>query len=354
MRIVWIDVAKAYGMILVFYGHIVERFVWLGYVSAQFQLKFIYAFHMPLFFILSGYILANKKNNFRFCLASRIVPYIFFNLLALLIEIPKDILSNKLGQNLSHYAHGLLSFIRGYPTFNFMTWFLVCLFTVEIIDFVLRQHIKTNRGLFIAATYLYLAGNLVIANIDFFTSSTGILKNYWYVHESLVMYIFYQLGSICKHSNFLEKETSSTLQILTLIFTGLFFFSTLDLNSAVNTAVSVHGNVLLFPLTAIAGSLFLISIAKLTPPCSLILFFGQNTLVLLGLNGLFYHFVNEPCTRQLSVFLPDSQLAVFVICGLATLASLAISFPCVLVLNKFLPQLVGKPRIDGPILKRLV
>jgi acyltransferase len=144
------------------------------------------------------------------------------------------------------------------------------------------------------------------------------------------------------------------LQILTLIFTGLFFFSTLDLNSAVNTAVSVHGNVLLFPLTAIAGSLFLISIAKLTPPCSLILFFGQNTLVLLGLNGLFYHFVNEPCTRQLSVFLPDSQLAVFVICGLATLASLAISFPCVLVLNKFLPQLVGKPRIDGPILKRLV
>jgi len=51
VRILWIDIAKAYGIILVFYGHFVERLSRLGYEAAFIPLKFIYSFHMPLFFI---------------------------------------------------------------------------------------------------------------------------------------------------------------------------------------------------------------------------------------------------------------------------------------------------------------
>lgn len=81
-RIVWIDIAKAYGIILVFYGHFAKRLSDLGCGEAFIQLKFIYSFHMPLFFIICGYLY--KRTNYSFSdflkyhLMSRIIPVIFF------------------------------------------------------------------------------------------------------------------------------------------------------------------------------------------------------------------------------------------------------------------------------------
>ena len=46
-RINWIDMAKGYGIIAVFIGHMVQNSA-LG--------LFVYSFHLPLFFFLSGYL----------------------------------------------------------------------------------------------------------------------------------------------------------------------------------------------------------------------------------------------------------------------------------------------------------
>ena len=62
-RIFWLDIAKAYGIILVFYGHIIERFEALGISSMSDQRQIIYGFHIPLFFIVSGYF---SKNSWLF------------------------------------------------------------------------------------------------------------------------------------------------------------------------------------------------------------------------------------------------------------------------------------------------
>ena len=44
----WIDLAKVIGIFLVIYGH--------GNLANQHIKEFIYTFHMPLFFVLSGLI----------------------------------------------------------------------------------------------------------------------------------------------------------------------------------------------------------------------------------------------------------------------------------------------------------
>ena len=351
MRITWIDSAKAYGIALVFYGHILESLTQLQNNSLLLQYKLIYAFHMPLFFILSGYLSKNSKLNFRYRLASRIVPVLFFNLLAFPFKVIEDIYSNKFFHNIGFYLYSLLSLTRGYPMFDFMTWFLVCLFTVESIDFLLRRYIKTNKGLIVATICLYLIGELITLKPKFFTFATGISVDFWYANEALIAYLFYQFGSTLKRSEFLETKTLPALQIAILIFTGLFFLFTFNLNSAVNMAGSRHGNLILFPLTAIAGSLFVILIAKLVPANKIIIFIDQNTLILLGINGFFVHFMNEKIASWIKVFLSDSHLIVFEICGMTTLISMILSIPAILILNKFIPQLVGKPRNNGPILK---
>lgn len=51
-RVEWVDVAKGIGIILVVLGH---------NQSPDYIIKFIYSFHMPLFFFLSGYLTNPSK-----------------------------------------------------------------------------------------------------------------------------------------------------------------------------------------------------------------------------------------------------------------------------------------------------
>ena len=50
-RIEWIDIAKGIGIILVVIGHISQ---------IEVLNDIIYSFHMPLFFIISGYLYKRK------------------------------------------------------------------------------------------------------------------------------------------------------------------------------------------------------------------------------------------------------------------------------------------------------
>ena len=64
----WIDLAKGIGIILVLIGH--SKFLPITLKN------YIYSFHMPLFFILSGYVFSNKYNfkDFYFISCTHITP----------------------------------------------------------------------------------------------------------------------------------------------------------------------------------------------------------------------------------------------------------------------------------------
>ena len=54
-RVEWVDTAKAWGILLVYYGHFVQAVYKLdNNAVALSQEKLIYSFHMPLFTLLSG------------------------------------------------------------------------------------------------------------------------------------------------------------------------------------------------------------------------------------------------------------------------------------------------------------
>lgn len=81
-RIEYIDLAKGVGIILVVIGHSISG---IGY-------KFIYSFHMPLFFFLSGMCFSIEKYPyFASFLAKRakqiLVPCFFFTSISLLLGI---------------------------------------------------------------------------------------------------------------------------------------------------------------------------------------------------------------------------------------------------------------------------
>lgn len=77
-RIVWIDYAKAIGILFVVMGH--------SYYSHPSVVYIIFLFHMPLFFFISGY-LYNVNKNCRELIHNNIktllVPFLLFNLIGL-------------------------------------------------------------------------------------------------------------------------------------------------------------------------------------------------------------------------------------------------------------------------------
>ncbi|MBW2557856.1 MAG: hypothetical protein JRD69_03315 [Deltaproteobacteria bacterium] len=102
------------------------------------------------------------------------------------------------------------------------------------------------------------------------------------------------------------------------------------------------------------GSLGILFLSKLTPPQKTLVWMGQNTLILMCLNGIFYHYINPRVAQWAVENLPPSAPVVFGVGLVMTVASLAFCIPLIFFFNKYIPQLVGKPKRNGPWLKNFM
>jgi fucose 4-O-acetylase-like acetyltransferase len=357
-RIAWVDIAKTIGILLVIYGHIVQSMQRAAAPGIFFQYKFIYSFHMPLFFMLSGFFF--KKRNLsvpqkiKSVILKRLVPVLFFELI--LIPIWPIYLYLKFGYiDFTLLGDKFISFVCGNPAFNGITWFLVCLFVVELIAiFVIDKVEKVSIGLLIAALFfnfsLVLTGNMKAAEQSF-----GISKNFWYLHEALVAFGFYAFGySIFRYIKKLSKLNILWRLFLLVVFCALTIL-TYNLNQPVSDVVlmkvSRHGDSTLFLISAFSGSFFVIMPSSLIPRSKFLDLLGRNTLVLLGTSGFFHSFVNSYLIGKFPHL--DSLFLATGFGILITAFNVLLSVPAIKVLNRYLPQLVAKPYHPGSLLPDL-
>jgi acyltransferase len=95
-------------------------------------------------------------------------------------------------------------------------------------------------------------------------------------------------------------------------------------------------------------------IAKMTRPRRTIVWLGQNTLILMCLNGIFYHYINPPMAKWMLASFPPSAIMILALGSIMTAISLTLCIPLVFAFNAVVPQLTGKPRRRGPLLKNLI
>ncbi len=357
-RISWIDTCKAYAMILVFYSHL-----WftdkIPNSEIFLQNKLIYAFHMPLFFILSG--LLNKGNTREFIvfiknkIFTRITPFLVFNFLLLVCLIPKDILIHKF--SVEKYLSMVAGLISGQGSISVITWFLICLLTTELIHFCISSKINSYKSKIIAFVAFYSIGTLVTLNIDTVSNFTGIKPNFWYIHEALVAYPFFMIGVILNQTKLFDFISKSPVKYFSLVLSLIVLLTTFNLNKGFNDqdfsmvlmVNSQHGHPIWFLVTALAGAFSLIFLSQITPTNSLLLFLGKNTLVLLGLNGFFRDILNPMIVRAIPPEALNGNLKIFLVCSLITISSLIACIPGILFFNRFFPQLIGKKKKSSQI-----
>jgi glycerol transport system permease protein len=371
-RIAAIDIARFYAMALVFYGHFVEELMLLENPAAADQYRFIYSFHMVLFIVLAGTVAKENQVDWPFRkfvksrFHSRLVPFCFFTLVMM---IPPFFLDGKFfGLELPSiigYGIGLINTAFGLPSFCIPSWFLLLIIGVELVHYGTFRFIKDANGkLLFAAIGFYLVGYGFNLLFDPFNPLKGrtVGWNYFFIHEAITLYPFYLLGIVLNRKGLFHGKIPVRILLPCAAAGLLFVLFTYRLNTGPFTfhvypyvviLFSSHGHILLFPLTALAGCALVLCIASMTPARKTMVWLGQNTLVLMCLNGIFYHYVNPPTAQWVLENCPSSALGVLGVGTLMTVASLALCAPLVFLFNRWVPQLVGKPKARGLLLQRL-
>ena len=90
-------------------------------------------------------------------------------------------------------------------------------------------------------------------------------------------------------------------------------------------------------------------LASFIPHLKWVDYIGKNTLVLLGMNGLFMSFFNSHILAWLNHYDSTAWMAFDSIW--VSVLTIALSVPAIELLNRYLPQFIGRPQADGPWLK---
>ncbi|MFZ3132293.1 MAG: acyltransferase family protein [Desulfosporosinus sp.] len=209
----WVDVLKGLGILTVVWGH-----------SGSQNAVYMFWFHMPLFFFVSGYLYRYKPQQTGLAYVQRkakrlLVPYVFYLLLITLMMFSVNIWKGQPAGRFfrDNWAALLLggSLLEGaYATF----WFISCLFIVQILyDYFCRKVPSPfYKGLFLVGCYLiaywesrYLSGIFVPWNGD----------------VALFALVFYALGHMVKQSKLLERPNIKAMVFgLSLVIALGFIF----------------------------------------------------------------------------------------------------------------------------------
>ena len=274
----WVDSAKAIAIILVMLGHV------SGDLTGWFNFKFVYGFHLVIFYIISGYFTKQRPLSLDFVnkkFHRLMVPYFLtcgvilfmdaFNLFFIYKERSIASITGVIAKDLtrSFYASG------DYAHFGEMEmggrigaiWFLPALFFSIIIFQFLVSKIKDNRMLGIAAALVSLVGY-----------STG--RFIWLpfsFQAGLFAVFFLWIGYAVKQNHLLEKLKLYHFLIgLIVLLVGIYF----DVCRLLFVDANAN-DLLLSPIVGLAGGLVVYGLAKLTEKSKFLRWLGTHSLTIL-------------------------------------------------------------------------
>lgn len=265
-RLEHIDILKGLLIILVVIGHI-------GGIPTLH--KYIYWFHMPCFFMISGYLFQAKKKKTKNIIITKIqnytIPYLFWSIFFYLIFIPEPIPKNIIRV----IWGGSLNSLQ----YSYQFWFINALCLASIIFYFFQKienNIIKNSLLIIMITITYLLSNTKLLTFYPWECQTVPL---------IIVYMFIGLKLKDIQINHYKLLTIFTIIIFTIIYDYFtdYRFSLKGLGCVTNpiidlllpTAIFILLNYFSKLLTKSAISLFLTQIGS----ASMFIFFTHTACI---------------------------------------------------------------------------
>lgn len=284
------DILKAIGMLSIIIGH-------LGITSIS---NIAYVFHVPLFFLVSGYFFKSRQKLFTKRHTVLLKVYLFTAVLILAIKILIAIMINTQSV-LNVIEKGFVAILYGSGNFNNQIfgyaipcvgaiWFLLALFWTDIIYFEICRHIDNKFYKFLITFFLFLIG--------IFTSSQWLPFS---IQSGLIGVFFVYLGDEFKESG-IKYSTPNRFIFISIIMSllglwGSFRYGHLSCSTGEFPCVFV--NVLGACSTTYLLLYFSRKISKYKI-AKYVSFYGQNTIIVLSFHLMELELV--PWTFFMSIF----------------------------------------------------
>lgn len=337
-RIQWVDIAKGLGIFFVFLGHTTFQDepwrVW------------IYAFHMPLFFFLSGITYNEEKyQQIKDLLLSKFksifIPYIALCMIELISyfitllhgffrggKIDLAILCKKIA--------GILIGIRGTPWYC-AYWFLLCICAVYVFMYLLIKSARKMKLCTPKTLVVWLSSILLCCGIVYGKLRLPYLP--WAIDVAFVSTFFSILGWKSK-ADFAKKISGKLMWGAaggSILFCMLnFYYSGISIDMYSNR----YGYGLLFILAALLGSIFVIAVSqRINDKRGIIAHIGKNSLYYYGVNVLVLKIVDVLTYGLFHVAESENGVSVFVKCIIKATFAMGLSrifLPCFNMMKNYL------------------
>jgi polysaccharide biosynthesis protein PslL len=281
----WLDIAKGIAIILVVIGH-----------SAAFDVTPIYWFHMPAFFIISGYLFKSQdsiqsiKEWVRKRARQLFIPYLFF--LILITTLRYSILFFQTEITLDWLIDDLISVAVGgrfFPSdFYVVMWFIPCMFLTQLLFVLIHFHFKSNMMRFVIILLFYC-----LSHLETWFAADHTIFVPWNIDVALLALSYYAFGYLLKRIFIFSKKNIHFRKLLMFsVIGGAVFIFTLRSQIAYifdMRSVTYH-HLFLDLIIPITLTLLLFSL------CILITKFGQlsNILSYIGKSSLIIMYTHVP------------------------------------------------------------
>lgn len=205
-RIEWIDIVKAIGMFLIVMGHTLEVYTFSGFA------KWIFAVHVPVFFVLSGYLFRAKpfKTVFQSGWRNLLLPYLATAVIVYLLSFLHPFFPNWFYQvdAREYFLRVLYGSGTNIDFFLDKTvhiqaigaiWFLVAMFVGNVLFnglVKLKEHVAKESVLVLTVFLMTVLG--------FYLTKKGIYLP-WSLNAALVSQSFYYAGHLFRRVEAIDK-----------------------------------------------------------------------------------------------------------------------------------------------------
>lgn len=329
------DIAKGIAMILVIIGHckfVPETMKW-----------WLYSFHMPLFFMISGMLLNVEKYSFisfvKNKLRTLVLPYFCMSFVLYVWDVLIRIRSSNLDTH--SFAKKFVGIFLAHRNsdYYYSLWFLTALFFAELSIYVIVKISKNKPPvIFIFMFLLSVAGFYITAKTD-----KGF---YWSLDLVPMSAAFLAIGYLLRL--YLKKDKKLFHPILfplycviNLVFAYLNHKSCGELGRSDMYYLNL-GNYIYYMIGAVAGSFAVITFSRFVKKMSAVEYIGKNSLIYYTFQQTIFIPMFTAVVKELEVCGGVFENKYFKLIFVVAFTCLALAI-CSYIITTCFPFLMGKP-----------
>lgn len=291
-RVEYIDLYRGIAIVLMVMGH-----VGFGKIFDH----YIHAFHMPMWFFISGYFFRDKGYSYGKFLKIRgkklLIPYVFFAL----IHYAAAVLLVDPSQGLLHrdFLKAFFQSNHSNVPISGVFWFITCLLITELLFLYLKRTIRSERNLFFMV--------LTISLLAMLYHRVSPVRMIWTADTAMVSLLLYYCGYAVKNHDKISQWYNRILRMKLWKTMIAFFisFGLILLTPYINLRTATYSNPLFFYGNALFAILIWLNLcfflSGLRHP---FLDRAKNWLAYVGKESVVYLYLNQMVILFLYILIP--------------------------------------------------